>query len=222
VQWRHSLADCTGDGTEGSQWPVCVFPGLSATRRYRSDFDVPLGALPLSGAPALRARVMGRFRPGHPSPDPALPLGLPHLVRGVWGGLKTASGAMSAGKLESFLQRVPRWAWLAVMAVSLVALVLLTRNFFVPVYLGVLLIGVRVLPRPRAGMGSRHRSLHHACAYARLETALVVPVPALALLDAEEHDVAVGGAGWLSEAMAGRHLFGAAPAQEATRPEYAT
>ena len=58
---------------------------------------------------------------------------------------------MSSEKFESVLQRVPRCAWLAMAAGFLVALVSLTRNLFVVVYLGILLIGIRVVPRPRAG-----------------------------------------------------------------------
>jgi hypothetical protein len=57
---------------------------------------------------------------------------------------------MGAGKVESFLQRIPRWAWWAVAAASLAALVLRTRNFFVPIFLALALIGLRVLPGRRA------------------------------------------------------------------------
>ena len=57
---------------------------------------------------------------------------------------------MGAGKVESFLQRVPRWVWLAGAAVSLAGLVLQTRNVFVPISLGLGLAGVRFLPQPWA------------------------------------------------------------------------
>ena len=57
---------------------------------------------------------------------------------------------MGTGKVESLLQRVPRWAWWAVGAISLAGLLLQTRSFFVPISLGLGLAGVRFLPQPWA------------------------------------------------------------------------
>ena len=57
---------------------------------------------------------------------------------------------MAAGKVESFLQRVPRWVWGACAVLSFAGLMLLTRNPFIPVGLGLSLVGIRFLPQPWA------------------------------------------------------------------------